>query len=102
MRGKRHAPAALYPRERPGTHCTGDWVGRTADLDRYGKSRPHRDSIPRTSSPLPEAIPTELPGQRIREQSNINYLIERCTNHMNALDTVISYVVTRALTLKLL
>ena len=21
MRGQRHAPAALYPRERPGTHC---------------------------------------------------------------------------------
>jgi hypothetical protein len=25
--GQRHAPAALYPRERPGTHCTGGWVG---------------------------------------------------------------------------
>jgi hypothetical protein len=22
VRGQRHAPAALYPRERPGTHCT--------------------------------------------------------------------------------
>ena len=27
MSGQRHAPAALYPRERAGTHCTGDWVG---------------------------------------------------------------------------
>ena len=27
MRGQRHAPAALYPRERTGTHCTGGWVG---------------------------------------------------------------------------
>ena len=27
MRGQRHAPAALYPRERAGTHCTGGWVG---------------------------------------------------------------------------
>jgi len=35
--GQQHAPAALYPRERPGTHFTGGWVG--------GKSRPHRDSI---------------------------------------------------------
>ena len=27
MRGQRHAPAALYPRERPGTHCTeAEWV----------------------------------------------------------------------------
>jgi len=25
--GQQHAPAALYPRERPGTHLTGDWVG---------------------------------------------------------------------------
>jgi hypothetical protein len=25
MRGQRHAPAAFYPRERPGTHRTGGW-----------------------------------------------------------------------------
>ena len=31
-------------------------------LDRYGKSRPHRDSNPGPSSPQPVAIPTELPG----------------------------------------
>jgi hypothetical protein len=43
---QRHAPATLYPRERPGTHCTGGWVGPRAGLDRCGKSRPHRDSIP--------------------------------------------------------
>jgi hypothetical protein len=24
--GQRHTPAALYPRERPGTRCTGGWV----------------------------------------------------------------------------
>jgi len=40
VRGERHAPAALYPRERPGTHCTGDWVGPRAGLDKWGKSRP--------------------------------------------------------------
>ena len=40
MRGQPHAPAALYPRERPGTHCTGSWVGPRAGLDRWGKSRP--------------------------------------------------------------
>jgi len=27
---QRHAPAALYPQERPGTHCTGGWVGPRA------------------------------------------------------------------------
>jgi hypothetical protein len=43
--GQRHAPAALPP-ERLGTHCTGGWMGQRANLDRCGKSRPHRDSIP--------------------------------------------------------
>ena len=27
MRGQQHAPAALYARERPGTHFTGGWGG---------------------------------------------------------------------------
>jgi len=35
----------------PGTHCKGGWVGPRADLDRCGKSRPHRHSIARPSSP---------------------------------------------------
>jgi hypothetical protein len=62
VRGQRHAPAAFYPRERPGTHCTGGWVGPRAVLDRCRKSRPNRDSIPGPSSPWPVAIPTELPS----------------------------------------
>ena len=35
-----------------------------ASLDRCGKSRPHRDSIPGPSSPQAVCIPTELPGPR--------------------------------------
>ena len=31
--GQQHAPAALYPRGRPGTHCTGGWVGPRAGRD---------------------------------------------------------------------
>ena len=31
--GQQHAPAALYHRERPGTHFTGGWVGPRAGLD---------------------------------------------------------------------
>jgi hypothetical protein len=46
VRGQRHAPAALYSWERPGTHCTGGWVGPRAGLDRCGKSRPHRIRYP--------------------------------------------------------
>jgi hypothetical protein len=33
----------LYPRERPGTHCTGSWVGPSAGLDMCEKSRPYRE-----------------------------------------------------------
>jgi hypothetical protein len=60
VRGQRHAPAALYPRKRPGTHCIGGWVSPRAVLDRCGKFRPHWDSIPGLPSSLPVAIPTEL------------------------------------------
>jgi len=31
--GQQHAPAALYPRERPGNHFTWGWVGPRAGLD---------------------------------------------------------------------
>jgi len=51
VRGQRHAPAALYSRERHGTHCTGGWVDPRESLDRCEKSRPHWDSIPGPSSP---------------------------------------------------
>jgi len=37
--GQRHAPAALAPGKRPGTHCIGGWVGPMAGLDGCGKSR---------------------------------------------------------------
>jgi len=37
LNGERHGPAAL-PRERPGTHCTGGWVGPRAALDEDGAS----------------------------------------------------------------
>ena len=34
-------PRPLFtPRERPSTHCTGEWVGPRTGLDRCGKSRP--------------------------------------------------------------
>jgi len=50
--GQRHAPAALYPRERPGTHYTGGWVGPRAGLDRSGKSRPPLGFNPRAIQPV--------------------------------------------------
>ena len=44
--GQLHAPAALLPGKRPGTHCIRGWVGPRAGLVGRGKSRPHQDSIP--------------------------------------------------------
>jgi len=41
-------PRPLYPRERPGTHRTGGWVGPRAVLDECGKSRPPLGFDPRT------------------------------------------------------
>jgi len=38
--GQRHAPAALYPRERtPGTHWIGGWVGLRAGLDTEAREK---------------------------------------------------------------
>ena len=57
--GQRHAPAALLPRKRPSTHCTGGWLGPRVGLDGCGKSRPHQDSILGPSSPYRVVIPAE-------------------------------------------
>ena len=45
-------PAALYPRERPGTHCTGGWVGPRAGLERCGKPHPTLGFDPQTVQPI--------------------------------------------------
>ena len=49
--GQSHAPAALPPGKRPGTHCIGGWVGPRAGLDRCVKSRPPGFD-PRTVQPV--------------------------------------------------
>ena len=49
--GSESRPGRSLPRERPDTHCTGDWLWPKAGLDRFGNSRCHLDSIPRPSSP---------------------------------------------------
>jgi hypothetical protein len=45
-------PRPLYPRERPGTRCTGGWVGTRAGLDVCEKSRPPPGFDPRTVQPV--------------------------------------------------
>jgi hypothetical protein len=58
VRGQHHAPATIYPRERPGTHCAGDWVGPRAGLERCGKSPPSRLGFdPRTVQPVASRYP---------------------------------------------
>ena len=44
--GGRVIAVPLPPGKRPGTNCTGGWVGPRAGLDGCGKSRSCRDSIP--------------------------------------------------------
>jgi len=45
-------PRPLFPRERPGTHCIGGWVGPRASLDECGNSRPPPGFDPRTVHPV--------------------------------------------------
>ena len=45
-------PRPLYPRERPGTHYIGGWVGPKAGLDECGKSRSSPAFDPRTVQPV--------------------------------------------------
>ena len=66
MGGQHQAPASLPRGKRPGTHCTKSWVGPRAGIDGFGKSRLHRDLIPRPSSPKRVAIPTEISRPTIR------------------------------------
>jgi len=58
--GQRHAPAALSPGTRPGTHCTGGCVDPRSSLDGCGKSCPLPEFDPRPFSPYEFAILTEL------------------------------------------
>ena len=53
--GQQHAPAALYPRETPGTHCTGGWVGPRAGLDGR-KILPPLGFDPRTVQPIAQSL----------------------------------------------
>ena len=52
MGGQRHAPATLFPGKKPGTHCTGGWVGPRVGLDGCGKSRLPPGFDPRTVRPV--------------------------------------------------
>ena len=50
--GQRHAPVALLPGNKPGTHCTVGSVGARARLDVSGKCRPPTGFDLRTVQPV--------------------------------------------------
>jgi len=52
VRGQSYTPAKFYPWERPGTHCTGGWVGPRAGLDKCGKYSPSPGFDPQTVQPV--------------------------------------------------
>jgi len=50
-------PPPIYSRERPGTHCTGCWMGLGAGVDGRGHSCLHRHPIPIPPSPCALSAP---------------------------------------------
>jgi len=56
MRGQRHKPATLPFRKWPCILCAVGWVGPRVGRDRWGKFRPHRDSISGPTRPSKPAI----------------------------------------------
>jgi hypothetical protein len=61
-------PRPPLPRKRPGTHCTGGWVGPGAGLGRCGESRPagiRSSDLPARSETLYRLIYSGSPNSRI-------------------------------------
>ena len=82
MRGQRHAPAAPYPRERPGTHCTGGWVGLRAGLDCCGKSRPTGIRSPDRPARRQSLYRLRYPAHNIRNYTYIClYFFDRASRY---------------------
>jgi hypothetical protein len=55
-------PRPLYPREIPGTHFVEGFVVPRTGLDRWGKSRPNRDTIPDRSTRSKPLYRLRYPG----------------------------------------
>jgi hypothetical protein len=81
MRGQRHAPAAFYHRERPGTHCTGGWVGPRVSLGRCGKSS---GFDPRTVHPVVSRYPA---GSATSSSKPCTKLTLHCNHRSGHLET---------------
>jgi hypothetical protein len=64
-------PRPLYPREIPGTPCTGVWVGPRAGLDVCEKISPPPGFDPRTVQPVAQSL---YPAHHICTVRTLNYL----------------------------
>ena len=71
MIAQQHVPAALYPRERPGTHCRGCWVA-PGPVRAGGKSHPHRDSIADSPAPSQSLYRLSYPVHTTTNNNNNN------------------------------
>jgi hypothetical protein len=78
-------PRPLYPRERPGTHCTGGWVGLRVGLDVCEKSRPQSGFDPRTVQPVASRYTDRATRPTINGWDSSNYM-----DLLNPYDMVIS------------
>jgi hypothetical protein len=65
---------SLYPRQRPGTHFTGSWVGLRAGLDRCGKSRPTGIRSPERAAHRQSLYRLRYPPHRFHVHTWINIL----------------------------
>ena len=82
-------PQPLYPRERPGTHCIGGWVGSRTGLEGCGKSRPPTGFDPRTVQPVASRytgwdIPTHI-HKTDTEICKVIYYVCSCECGVNSL-----------------
>ena len=73
-------PGRTSPRERPGTHCTGGWVGPRAGLDGQKISSP-RDSIPDHPAPSQSLYRLSYPAQEA--DSRLLQFCERARGEKN-------------------
>jgi hypothetical protein len=77
--GQHHAPAALPTGKRPGTHCTGGWVGPRAGLDGCGKSPPPPPGFDRRTVQHVASRNTDwaFPGPHYIRWQSVNCYIRR-------------------------
>jgi hypothetical protein len=85
--GQHHAPAALPPGKRHGTHFVGEWVGPRAGQDRRGKSRPRQGR--------PDRLALSEPSHRLDHRLEISGLSRptvkrKCVRNFAFVNTALS------------